>query len=53
MNGIHFLQGNPAMKGIQFLPGNPAYVTKGIHFLRENPKVIHQRGLIFNVLEVW
>ena len=29
-----------------FLRGNPVYVMKGIHFLRGNPKGIHQRGLI-------
>ena len=29
-----------------FFRGNPVYVMKGIHFLRRNPKGIHQRGLI-------
>ena len=29
-----------------FSRANPAYVMKGIHFLRGNPKRIHQRGLI-------
>ena len=28
-----------------FLRGNPAYVLKGIHLLRGNPKEIHQTGV--------
>ena len=34
-----------------FWRGNPAYVMKGIHLMRGNPKGIHQRGLSRNIVD--